>query len=244
MEMENTIKPSNRNALISIGIAVVLLGAGALVLFRDSENPLPIAEDDTLASWNVSGPYRDGGELEKRVTDEIARLTSLLGGDQSGENDDPTDYTLYVSIANQYKLLGDGKGAYENLSRALRIDSTKTGLAWRNIGDLMETLGAYNTARIAYAKAVEVQPQVSEYHIVRLKLLVHHFSEDSSVIESAFKEAENQFGDISEILQLRVEWYRDTGRLEEAISVLQKIKSLSGGGDEIDKEIAKLRAQI
>jgi len=237
--MQNT----NKNILIGI-VAAALIAGGAWFLFGNQAHPLPVAEGDAISSWDFQGSYEGNSELEKRARDEIARSEGFLGGDQSGANDDPTDYILYVSIANQYELLGDGKTAYEYLGRALRIDSTKTGLALRNLGSLMERLGALNTARIAFARAVEAQPQIAEYHIARLSFLIKYFADDVAAIGAAFEEAEAGLGgDTPEILQIKAQWYESTGRVEDAIEALREMEKLMGGDDASARsEIARLRA--
>lgn len=230
----------NKNLVIGAGVAVLLI-IGAWFYFSGQPHPLPIAEGDTVASWDFQGTYKDGGELEKKANDEIARQRSLLGGDQSGKGDDPTDYIIYVSVANQYELLGNGRAAYDYLGRALRIDSTTTGLAWRNLGALMEKLGALNTARTAYSRAVEAQG-VMEYHLARLQFLMRHFADDTTAIESAFIEAQKTFGDAPEILQIKAQWKERLGLYDEAIAALRKMEQVVGTHDAaIAGEIARLR---
>ena len=194
----------NKNVILA-GLAIAVLAGSAWWFTQNSfTHPLPLSEGDIVSSWDFQGTYKDGGTLEKKANDEIVRLEGFLGGDQSGTDDDPTDYIIYVSIANQYELLGDGQRAYESLGRAVAIDSIYTGLAWHNLGNLMARFGAYKTARIAYAKAVEAQSSVEQYHIARLQFLSAHFAEDDSAIEAAFGEAEDQFGkEASFLLQLR-----------------------------------------
>src|SRR3989344_4028104 len=205
--MQNT----NKNIIIGI-VAAALIAGGAWFLFGNQAHPLPVAEGDAISSWDFQGSYEGNSELEKRARDEIARSEGFLGGDQSGANDDPTDYILYVSIANQYELLGDGKTAYEYLGRAIRIDSTKTGLALRNLGSLMERLGALNTARIAF--------------------LIKNFPQDAAAIEAAFDEAKTGLGgDTPEVLQIKAQWYESTRRVDEAIDALQEMEQLMGGND-------------
>lgn len=231
-----------RSALIGIAVAVAL-GLGAWWFSQNTSHPLPLEEGDAISSWDWQGTYEDSGDLEKRAKDEIVRLEALLGGDQSGKNDDPTDYILYVEIGNQYQLLGDGKAAYDYLGRALKIDSEKTGLAWRNLGALMEKLGAFNTARIAYAHAVEAQSQIVEYHVARITFLMKNFPQDTAVIEAAFDEAGADLGgNTPEILQLKAQWYESTSRVNEAIRMLQEMEKLMGGNDPTARgEIARLR---
>ena len=234
---------TNKNLLVALALALALIAA-VWLFARDGSHPLPIAEGDT-ASWDLQGTYEGNAELEARAKNEIARLEGLFGGDQSGKDDDPTDYILNVSIANQYELLGDGKRAYEYLGRAAAIDPIHTGLAWHNLGALMVKLGALKTARTAYAKAVEAQPDVSQYHIARLEFLTERFAEDTSAVEGAFQESEAQFGDDASILQVKAAWYTKTLRYQDAITALETMKRLMGGSDAgIDREIARLKGLL
>lgn len=120
--------------------------------------PFTLNSSDTIASWSFKGAYTGNETLVAKANSEIARLTDLLG---TGEY---TDYILYVSIANQYDLLGDGANEFAYLKKALALDSTQTGLAWYNAGHLLTRLGAYATARTAFERAVaaELVPQYSQ----------------------------------------------------------------------------------
>ncbi len=133
---------------------------------------------DEPVSWYFVGAYNDGGEFEARATAEIQRMKSLLN---SGTF---TNYELYVSIANQYELLGDGKQEYTYLNYALALDSTKTGLAWHNMGKLLEKLGAYKSARVAYDRMIQVQ-STTQYLRARLEFLKAHMPEDTAAIKKA-----------------------------------------------------------
>ena len=224
---------THNNTVRNISIVVLIIAAiGAGYWFMTSgAHILPIAAGDTIRSWDFQGAHKDGGANEQKAHDEIARLEAGLKDAET----EPTDYLLYVSIANQYVLLGEGKSAYDYLGKALEIDSEKTGMAWHNMGALLEQLGAYNTARIAYDRAAEVQPVVETYHIARVQFLMKHFVEDSAAIESALQHAEQTFGtEYPVILQLRHEWLVSQGKSAEAAAMLEKlqarIKSGTGGG--------------
>jgi tetratricopeptide (TPR) repeat protein len=113
---------------------------------------LSLVKGDAVVSWNFKGAYAGNAELAQKAQGEISRLSAMLG---SGTF---TDYSLYVSIANQYDLLGDGAQEFVYLKKALGIDSEHTGLAWSNLGHLLSRLGAKLTARVAFERAVAAQP--------------------------------------------------------------------------------------
>jgi tetratricopeptide (TPR) repeat protein len=136
---------------------------------------LPLIGGDTVASWNFPGAYTGHADLEEKARAEIVRLENLLGKKEY------TDYILFVSIANQYDLLGDGAKELEYLRYALALDATTTGLAWHNTGQLFARLGALRSARHALEQAVLAQP-IMQYHQALLDLLLHSFPDDTKSI--------------------------------------------------------------
>ena len=225
--------------LLLAGLAFVIIASGLWLLFgRGLTHPLPLAQGETVASWNFIGPYKDGGELEKRATDEIVRLKGLLG---SGEF---PDYQILVGIAGQYELLGDGKSTYEYLGRAIKANS-ETGLAWHNLGVLLARLKAPQTARIAYTKAIEAQP-LPLYHTARLDFLIDYFPDDRGGVEAAFTDAVAALGEAPFVLEKKAGWLTDTGRIQEAISLLKTIRTLVPASrfDAIDAEIMRLEKTL
>lgn len=201
---------------------------------------LPVDIADTIQSWNFADAYTTNSELAEKASVEVNRLKDLVG-----KSKDIPDYQIYIQIAAQYELLGNGEKTYEYLNRAVAIDQFKTGLAWMNLGGLMEKLGAFNTARVAYAKAVEAQPDVIAYHIARLSFLTRHFSKDTIAVEGAFSEALAQFGDTPQILQIKAQWFASVGKYIEAIIAWKQVRSIVGElAPSIDKEIQRLQTKL
>lgn len=141
--------------------------------------PFALVAGEAVASWDFTGTHNDNGQLEARVRAEIEKMKGLLNNSEMFSN-----YELYVSIANQYELLGEGKQEYTYLNYALAIDSTKTGLAWHNMGKLLERLGAYKSARVAYDRMIQAQT-TSQYVRARLEFLKAHMPEDTDAIKQA-----------------------------------------------------------
>ena len=143
-----------------------------------------------MRSWDFKGAYTGNLELEAKAETEIQRLTGLIG---SGEY---PDYTVYVSIANQYGLLGDGENELKYLEHALALDATTTGLAWNNAGALFARLGAKATARMCYERAAAAQP-TGQYLQALADFLKKQYPEDIVAI----KAAEEAVAGATEILQ-------------------------------------------
>lgn len=218
--------------MILLAIAVY-----ALVYYQKVHIPaFPIHSQDTVSSWNFSGPYAGNDTLTQQAHDDITKLTGLIG---KGQYD---DYDLYIGIANDDNLLGDGKAAYDNYNQAIHLQPAK-GLAYVNLAHLMDELGAYQTAANAYTKAVTVEPSVLEYHVERLAYLTRQFPKDNSVILAAFTDASTQFGDTPAVLSIEAQWLTGLGRYADAIKAWQTVAMLSPKENQaaIAAEITRLK---
>lgn len=160
--------------LMRIALIVVLVG-GALFLVlplvvpggAGIGNGYTISKSDHISSWSWHGAYADGAQKEADTKAEIGRLKGLIGKKTT------PDYDLYVGIASEYELLGDGKSAYNYLSKAISVDP-KRGIAYMNMGHLMDELGALTTAHAAFDAAVTAEPGSVVYQAARQDFLIHH----------------------------------------------------------------------
>ena len=153
--------------LTSFALAVIVVG-GVLFIALPLIAPAhayPLAPGDSIVSWNWKGAYQDGGADEQKTQAEIQRLSGQLGNGK--------DYELYVGIASEYELLGEGHRVYEYLSRAIAKDG-KRGLAYMNMGHLMEILGAFRTARNAFDAAIAAEPGNPLYVSARTDFVARH----------------------------------------------------------------------
>lgn len=166
---------------------------------NQNTHPLPVADGDSIASWDFRGAYTGNPELVTKAEGEIKRLSLLLDTATSSA------MILSVGIANQYELLGDGKKQYEYLERAIQANP-EHGLPWHNLGVLMERLGAIRTAKIAYEKSTLVQPEWKFYHYAYIEFLTSRTKDDTAHIEEAFAFAEKNIGKTQYLIELRAEW--------------------------------------
>jgi len=240
------MSPQSRNIAIGVIIAAVLIGIAGYWYSQGragspsaDEEKIDFVLEDTIENWQFKGLYSGNSGLEKKAQADIERLNGLFGGEEF------TDYILYVSIAGQYEFLGDGAKEYEYLLKAIDEDSTKTGLAWYNLGTLLVRLGAFNSARAAYLNAATVQPGVDQYPTRYLEFLTQKFPKDTQAIEKAFADASVASGGSSTVLQIYARWLEGEGRIQEAITNWQKIKESSPeSAAAVDTEIRRLRSKL
>ena len=187
---------------VSTTTSLIISTTTVNIVKRPIVNPLPIAKGDVVSSWNFVGAYTNNPELIAKADVEIKRITDLLGKGTY------TDMSIYVGVANQYELIGDGKKQYDFLIQAVREGGATSGLPWHNLGVLMERLDALETARIAYEKATLVQQQFKFYHYAYLEFITKQMKDDVVNIEKAFTAANKYFATDADIIQMRAEWER------------------------------------
>lgn len=231
----------NAKKWIIVGIfllIVVVLGTVGWFAYKARVPAFPINPKDSIASWTFKGAYTGNATLIAQADADIGHLKSLLG---KGQYD---DYDLHIGIGNDKNLEGDGRTAYDEYDRAIAIHTSK-GLAYANMGHLMDELHAYNTAADAYAAAVKAEPGQLEYHLERLSFLTRQFPQDSALLLAAFTDASTQFGDTAPVLAIEAEWLTEEKRYADAIAAWQRAKLLSPGKDTsaIDREITRLETK-
>lgn len=229
---------SQKQWLIVGAVVVIVVAVGIGWYAKHRVPTFPISPKDSISSWTFKGAYTGNETLITQANTDLAHLESLLG---KGQFD---DYDLYIGIGNDENLEGNGKAAYDAYDHAILIHTNK-GLAYANIGHLMDELGAYYTAADAYADAVHAEPGQLEYHIERLTYLTRQFPQDQTQILAAFTDASDQFGDTAPVLAIEARWLTGLGRYADAIAAWQRAKLLSPGKDTsaIDTEIARLKAK-
>ncbi len=236
----------NTRYVIGVVAIVIVLAGGAYWYtqvtpdtVKSTEETFALAEGESIASWDFKGLYTGNTELEKKAQTDIVRLNGMFGTEGN------TDYMLYVSIAGQYELLGDGAKEYEYLLRALAEDSKTTGLAWYNLGTLLVRLGALESARIAYTKASSAQPHVDQYPTRLLEFLTTYFPKDEKAIEEAYAGAKAVLGEQPTLLEMHARWLEGVGRTREAIVDWKKIRELSPGSvSAVNSELRRLEGEL
>lgn len=226
-------------ALIAVGV-ILVIAAVAYYVFVVRVVPFPIDTRDALTEWNFKGLYAGNDALIADARKRIDKLTNLLG-----VRDEFDDYDHYIGIGNDYLEIGDGRAAYDAYNKAIHIHPKK-GLAYVNMGHLMDLLHAPQTAISAYEKAVVVEPGNLQYHLQRLDYLTRAFPHEQALLEAAFADAAKVFGDTPATLAILAQWKEGLGLYAQAIKAWQAARQLSSESrqEAIDAEIVRLQKKI
>ena len=208
-------------------------GQGMVAPHTTTVNPVPVSPTDHTASWSFTGSYTGANAVKKQA--EIATLTSELGTGKYADSD------IYTGIGQDYELLGDGQNAYLNYVKAAEAD-TSLGLALNDIGELMERLGAVNTARAAYQAAVAKEPTVEVYQLAYLSFLRAH-DPSSAATAAAFASAKVALNASPNFLVMEANWYASIGNKTAAIADWELVRPKVGASQQasIDATIAALK---
>ena len=166
---------SDKKRVVALSIVILgaLFGIGVYSYVSVTVPRYPLSSKDSVSSWNFQSAYPAGSEDEKRIKSEIEHLQSILGKGTS-------DYEVYVGIASEYELLGEGKRSYLYLSKAIEISPNKA-LAYFSMGHLLERVGALYSAKQAYNTAVQKEPSNTLYTAYRDQFMAKYAEQAKAV---------------------------------------------------------------
>ncbi len=162
---------------------------------------------DSISSWSTN--VIATANVKKQIQENIISLSSRIGSDKKN------NYNVLIQIAQDYELLSDGKSAYSFYTLAAK-EKPSNGLAFSNIGNLMQTLGAYNTARKAYAESVKLSPSTEVYWLSYLSFLSSN-EQIAPRTASVFVAARKATNDAPNVLMAEANWEESTGNISAAI---------------------------
>lgn len=203
--------------IIGIIVGIVFLGAiawGFALGPSPSNNVYTLDKALLPQTWEFVGLYNTP-ELIATTQKNIEDLKGRVN--ESGVN----VYDIYLSIAQQYALVGKGKEAYDYLLKAAKQDPGNS-LTFQTMGNLMESLKAYPAAEEAYKQATIVQPQILQNHLAFIGFLIGQKA-DAVKIESAFAFALEKSGRATNVLKEYAQWLEGQKNTAKALTIWQEV---------------------
>lgn len=203
--------------IIGIIAGIIFLGAlawGFALGPSPSNDGFSLSRESLPSSWEFTGLYNTP-ELTANVQKNIETLKEKI-------NEEGVDvYDIYLSIAQQYALVGKGKEAYDYLLKAVKQDPGNS-LTFQTMGNLMESLKAYTVAEEAYKQATIVQPQILQNH---LALIGFYLGQEAPAvkIESAFAFALEKSGRATNVLKEYAQWLEGQKDTAKAITIWEEV---------------------
>lgn len=232
---EFTNKNKKILGIISVAALVILLAWFFIFAPSSNKNSFTLDSSSLPQVWEFKGLYATP-ELDATVQKNIDSLKGRL-------NDTGADtYDLYVSLAQQYMLIGRGKEAYRYLLRAGDEDPGNS-LTFQTMGVLMESLGAQNAAEESFKYAVVVQPQIVQNHLALIGYYVRQNTE-ASVIDAAFAYALEKSGRATNVLKEYAQWLEEEKNISKAITVWEEVLRQIPDDRAVKERINKLKLKI
>lgn len=202
---------------------------------RSYMSALTVDSRDTITSWDTH--VQATPAIKNRLREEILTLSGSIGSTQK------KNYNTFLQIAQDYWLLSDGKNAYNfYVLSAQAVPSN--GLAWSNVGSLMERIGAYHTARSAYAASVAISPKTEQFWVSYLDFLSAHEPLASST-GPAFVAAARATNSAPNVLISMANWEASIGNFSVAIADWRLVRAKVGVAQQkaVDTKIKSLQKQ-
>jgi tetratricopeptide (TPR) repeat protein len=122
-----------------------------------------------IINWDFAGAYANNDNAVKKALLEVERLLADM-------DEAYTEYDTALSVGNQYYYIGDGENAFEYYKKAIISETSGSGLAWYNMGNLLNRIGAHESSRYSYEQALELKENYSYRNALEL-LVEDYFSE-------------------------------------------------------------------
>jgi tetratricopeptide (TPR) repeat protein len=208
-------------AWIAAAIIVIVIVAFAVWKYTQNALPFPVSASDHLTNWALPLP-QDAASSTPRLSAQVSQFQAMLGGGTY-----PNE-TIYVGIANDDILLGDGKAAYLAYEKAIAASSSDA-LAYDDLGGLFARLYATSSAERAYAKAVALTPSQLLFQLSYLDYLAE-VAPNAPATAAAFVSAKQVLGTTTpDLLVAEANWLAESGSTTAAIADWQEVLVLEPG---------------
>lgn len=191
------MKITRKQVVISLSSLAVLtlIGVGVLVRFPQILDPYA----GLTKTLNVQ--MNDATRLLVQQRLETTQA-SIAASQSAGEE---VEMNLYLTIAEQYYILGDlvaSRQAYETYLEMNPIAYT----AWNAYASVLEFMGDYDTADLAFRKAIDGR-KVEEFYRDYAEFLAAHFPEKSAEYKAVIDNAYENLGQTTWTMQVLGDWY-------------------------------------
>lgn len=215
----------------SLAVVVLILAIVIIVYMIKSTDPLSTKEialvsSEKEISLNYDPLYT--GENAVRAEANIARYKDDLG--KEGNN----DYNSYIDIAGQEINMGRGEEVLLNLNQAIKLEPDNI-LAYQNAGVFFERISAYESAEIAFQKALQIDSSSPSTYALIIDLHKSYLNSESGIIDALFKEALEKTDEDLQLMKDYASWLKHEDRFEESLALWQKILPLEK--DPISQEL-------
>lgn len=183
--------------------------------------------------WEYKGLYTTPEQVTK-ILDDIDGFKKRVGATTEEK------YDLALTVAQAYMRIGEGKGAYEHLLRAAKIDPVNS-VTYQSMGVLFESLKAYNAAEESFKKAIKTQPHIVQNHLSLINFYQRQ-NFDKETIDQAFTESLKTTNKNINILKEYAQWLEGEKRWTDALLAWQEVLD-QNFEPAVEKKVMQLKAK-
>lgn len=216
-----------RKMLPTIVLLVVLVAVGYGAYFFARETPVqlpPSPQKEELA-----GIYQTALELEEKI------------------KEDSENWQYYLSLALQWKLLGDVTNNEIYHKRADWVYETaalvfgKTNyVLYVNWGDIAKALGEFDRAKEYYTIAIEISPARKQPYLHLAELFEYNLDKDSEEVAQVYAQGLIATGRDIALLVPFAAFLERVGRTEEALNMWKLVLERSPDDELIRQKVEEL----
>jgi tetratricopeptide (TPR) repeat protein len=157
------------------------------------------------------------------------------------EKGEEVDLELYFSLYADAFALGDLVTAREALEKQLEGNPGHYA-AWNAYGTVLEAMGDYDRARIAYKRAIDLGAGSEDFYRDYIELIRAHYPKEQEEILTILNLSLAEKGQTPWSMVELARYYRDNGDCQAAFDHYKVAISLAPSNEEIKNELAEARS--
>lgn len=221
--------------LISFCILVLISGGGLFAYQKGYLNFLKTGPEKTIGQFQVKNKDLQAEAIplfEARFNETKEKLLK-----------DPDDFDSWLYLGALKKGVGDYEGARDIWIYAAKI-RPKSSSPFANLADLYANfLNEPQKAEEAIKKAIENDPEYSDYYIKLAEIYRYKMPGQEALYEQVMLEAINKFPNDSNLVSNLALYYRQTDQIEKGIQMYKKLLALQPQNEMAKQDLAELEAK-
>lgn len=222
----------SRQRIVGIIGAVVILavaGYGVKLVVAPHDPYKGLVTERTVDMEEATRVY-----FEQRLDTTLASIEAM---EKSGGT---VDLNMYLSAASDAYSLGHLAIARENLEKQLAGNSINF-VAWNNYALVLEDMGDYDAAEIAFKKTLEIETGIEKYFTDYADFLLNHFPERREDLKALYEKHLSLGGQTVWNMTGLGDWYAAGGECTKAVDHYKVAVTLDPETQALKDDLANLK---
>ncbi|MEK9156557.1 MAG: hypothetical protein AAB448_00225 [Patescibacteria group bacterium] len=215
---------------VIVGVVIVVVAVYGIWLVANPANPYKgLVTDRPTGMDEATREY-----FEQRLATTMAAIEAA---EASGEE---VNLDFYLSAASDAYSLGDLVTTREMLEKQLEGNSINF-VAWNNYALVLEDMGDYENAEVAFRKTLEIESGIEKYYVDYTDFLLAHFPERREDLKTLIETNLELGGQTVWNMVALGDWYALEGKCDKAVDHYEVAVVLEPTNQALKDDMATLK---